>query len=140
MTPDPSTPAATTGTPALHVLVVEDNHVNQQLMIALLNRRQHRAVIAQNGKEALDILERQSFDIILMDVQMPIMDGLEATRQIREREKQSGGHVPIIAMTANTSPQDRQMCLQAGMDDHIAKPVEINKLFAVLELIPAERH
>lgn len=140
MTPDPSTPAATTDTPALHVLVVEDNHVNQQLMIALLNRRQHRAVIAQNGKEALDILEHQSFDIILMDVQMPIMDGLEATRQIREREKQSGGHVPIIAMTANTSPQDRQMCLQAGMDDHIAKPVEINKLFAVLELIPAERH
>lgn len=136
MTPDPSTPAATTDTPVLHVLVVEDNHVNQQLMIALLNRRQHRAVIAQNGKEALDILEHQSFDIILMDVQMPVMDGLEATRQIREREKQSGGHVPIIAMTANTSPQDRQMCLQAGMDDHIAKPVEINKLFTALQRIP----
>lgn len=133
MTPSPDSFNATTDdAPTLRVLVVEDNLVNQQLMIALLSRRQHQVVVAQNGKEALDILEHQSFDIILMDVQMPVMDGLEAARQIRERERQTGGHVPIIAMTANTLPQDQQMCLQAGMDDHIAKPVEINKLFIAL--------
>lgn len=137
MTPNPNPPDVATDAPALHVLVVEDNHVNQQLMIALLNRRRHQAEIAQNGQEALDILEHRTFDIILMDVQMPVMDGLEATCRIREIEKQTGGHVPIIAMTANTSPQDRQMCLQAGMDDHIAKPVEISKLFAALQRISA---
>lgn len=92
-------------------------------------------VVAQNGKEALDITDRQAFDIILMDVQMPVMDGLEATRQIRAREQRAGGHVPIVALTANTSPQDQQMCLQAGMDDYIAKPVDINKLFATLQRV-----
>lgn len=137
MTSNP--PSTTPDASTLRVLVVEDNHVNQALMIALLNRRRHQVVVAQNGKEALDTLERQVFDVILMDVQMPVMDGLEATRQIREREKQTGCHVPIIAMTANTSSQDQQMCLQAGMDGYIAKPIEINKLFAALQRIHTER-
>jgi len=127
-----------TDVPTLHILLVEDNQVNQELMIALLKRRRHRVVVAQNGKEALDILERHEFDAILMDIQMPVMDGLEATRQIREKEKQSGGHVPIIAITANTLPQDQELCVQAGMDDYVAKPVEINKLFTALQRIPAK--
>ncbi|MDD5240835.1 MAG: response regulator [Sulfuricella sp.] len=127
-----------TDTPTLHVLLVEDNFVNQQLMIALLKRRQHHVVVAENGQVALDILEHQAFDLILMDMQMPVMDGLEATRRIRQQEKQSGGHIPIIAMTANTLPQDQQMCIQAGMDDYVSKPIEISKLFAALQRIPAK--
>lgn len=138
MAPNPNSPLAMTDAPTLHVLLVEDNFVNQQLMIALLKRKQHQIVVAQNGKEALDILERQAFDVVLMDVQMPVMDGLEAARQIRQREKQTGGHIPIIAMTANTMPQDQQMCIQAGMDDYVSKPIEISKLFAALERIPAK--
>ncbi|HUW50299.1 MAG TPA: response regulator [Sulfuricella sp.] len=138
MTPNSNSPIAMTDVPTLHILLVEDNQVNQELMIALLKRRRHRVVVAQNGKEALDILERHEFDAILMDIQMPVMDGLEATRQIREKEKQSGGHVPIIAITANTLPQDQELCVQAGMDDYVAKPVEINKLFTALQRIPAK--
>lgn len=138
MTPNPNPSSAPADAPALHVLVVEDNLVNQELMIALLSRRRHQVMVAQNGLEALDILERQTFDVILMDVQMPIMDGLEAARRIREKEKQGGGHVPIIAMTANTLPQDQKICFQAGMDDYIPKPIDIGKLVAILQRIPAK--
>lgn len=138
MAPNSNVPIAMADPPTLNILLVEDNHINQELMTALLKRRRHRVTVAQNGKEALDILESHAFDAILMDIQMPVMDGLEATRQIRAREEQNGGHVPIIAMTANTTPRDQELCVEAGMDDYVAKPVEINKLFTALQRIPAK--
>jgi PAS domain S-box-containing protein len=114
------------------LLLAEDNAVNQKLAMRLLEKRGHQVVAANNGKEALEALERESFDAVLMDVQMPEMDGFEATAAIRSREAERGIHVPVIAMTAHAMKGDRERCLQAGMDGYVAKPLRIEELLAVL--------
>ena len=114
--------------PPVKILLVEDSLVNQKLAIGLLERRGHTVIIANHGREALAALETESFDLILMDVQMPEMDGYEATAAIRANEAKVGGHVPIIAMTARAMKGDRQHCLEVGMDDYISKPVRARQL------------
>jgi PAS domain S-box-containing protein len=117
----------------LRLLLTEDNLVNQKLAIRLLEKRGHSVVVAGTGREALEALAGESFDVVLMDVQMPEMDGFEATSVIREREKATGGHVPIIAMTAHAMKGDRERCLQVGMDGYISKPLHANELFEAVE-------
>jgi signal transduction histidine kinase/DNA-binding response OmpR family regulator len=117
----------------LHILLAEDNAVNQRLATSLLERRGHRVTLAMNGREALAALERTSFDIILMDVQMPEMGGFEATGAIRARERERGGHVPIIAMTAHAMKGDRERCIDAGMDEYITKPLDSRLLCMLVE-------
>jgi CheY-like chemotaxis protein len=152
---------------ALHILLAEDNAVNQKLVARLLEKRGHTVVIAGNGREALEALAKERFDLVLMDVQMPEMDGLEATTEIRRREKQfevtsdewravqtqgdgtssersplvtchsslPSGHIPIIAMTAHAMRGDRERCLQAGMDGYVAKPINAQQLFELIEAL-----
>ncbi len=117
----------------LEILLAEDNPVNQKLAVRLLQKRGHRVVTAADGKQAVAAFSRQPFDAVLMDVQMPEMDGLEATLEIRAREVQSGKRIPIIALTAHTQAADRERCLQAGMDDYLPKPIDPAKLFAAIE-------
>ena len=117
----------------LVVLVVEDNAVNQKLAVALLEKRGFTVTTAGNGKLALAALEKDRFDFVLMDVQMPEMDGIEATAAIREREKSAGGHIPIIAMTAHTLKGDQERCLGAGMDAYVTKPIRTSELFETIE-------
>jgi CheY-like chemotaxis protein len=119
----------------LHVLVAEDSPVNQKLAAALVQKLGHEVVLANNGQEALSAWESQPFDLILMDIQMPEMDGLEATRKIRQKEQQRGTHVPIIAVTAHVLPEDREKCLQAGMDEYLGKPVNAKALAKVMEAV-----
>ena len=107
----------------LNVLVAEDNPVNQRLAVRLLEKRGHRVEVVVNGREALQALDKQRFDLVLMDVQMPQMDGVEATAAIREREKGSGLHTPIVALTANAMKGDREKYLASGMDGYLAKPI-----------------
>ena len=114
------------------VLLAEDNIVNQRLAVKLLEKRGHTVVVAQNGQEAVDAVEREEFDIVLMDVQMPVMGGFEATTKIREKEKDKGGRVKIFALTANAMSGDRERCLEAGMDGYLAKPLKVDELYAVL--------
>jgi CheY-like chemotaxis protein len=122
----------------LRVLLAEDNAVNQRLAVRLLEKRGHRVALVGNGREALAALDREPFDAVLMDVQMPEMDGFEATAAIRQREKATGGHLTVIAMTAHAMKGDRERCLEAGMDGYVAKPLRSEELFAVLEgLVPA---
>jgi two-component system, sensor histidine kinase and response regulator len=117
----------------LRVLLAEDNNVNQRLAVRLLEKRGHRVVVAGNGREALDALAKGKFDLVLMDVQMPEMDGLEATASIREKEKSSGLHQPIIALTAHAMKGDREKCLEAGMDGYLTKPIRPSELDEILE-------
>ena len=107
----------------LHILLAEDNIANQRVACGILKKAGHSVVIAETGKCAVRLLDEQSFDVILMDVQMPEMDGFEATAAIRERERRTGTHTPIIAMTAHAMSGDRERCLEAGMDDYITKPI-----------------
>jgi CheY-like chemotaxis protein/HPt (histidine-containing phosphotransfer) domain-containing protein len=128
------TAAVTTATgPRLRVLLAEDSPVNQTLALGVLKRFGHEVTLAENGRQALEALERSSFDVVLMDVQMPEMDGLEATAAIRAREKQTGRHTPIVAMTAHAMKGDRECCLAAGMDGYVAKPVRSHELATALE-------
>jgi CheY-like chemotaxis protein len=117
---------------AFQVLLVEDNLVNQILCRTILKKIGHTVVLANNGQEALDLFNQQHWDVILMDMQMPVMDGLDATRAIRALEK-AGQHTPIVAMTANAMESDRQLCLDAGMDDYLSKPFKFGELRAILE-------
>jgi signal transduction histidine kinase/CheY-like chemotaxis protein len=117
----------------LRILLVEDNRVNQAVAIRLLEKRGHEVVVAGNGRAALDALEKQTFDLVLMDVQMPEMDGLQATAAIREGELKSGKHMPIIAMTAHAMAGDKERCLDAGMDGYVSKPLRIEDLFSTIE-------
>jgi two-component system, sensor histidine kinase and response regulator len=122
----------------LRILLAEDSAVNQKLAIALLHPRGHEVMVANNGREALARLADHDFDLVLMDVQMPEMDGLTATRQIRQREAGSGRHVPIIAMTAHAMKGDRERCLAAGMDGYVSKPIRASELHAAIaELLPS---
>ncbi|HKG26652.1 MAG TPA: response regulator, partial [Thermomicrobiales bacterium] len=115
----------------MRILLAEDNTVNQKLALRLLERMGYRADVAGNGLEAIEALERQRYDVILMDVQMPEMDGLEATRQIRRRW--TGPARPrVVAMTANAMQGDREACLEAGMDDYVSKPINANELVRAL--------
>jgi two-component system, sensor histidine kinase and response regulator len=124
---------------SLRVLLAEDNPVNRKLAIALLEKRGHRVVPVENGRLALLALERDRFDLVLMDLQMPEIGGLEATQLIRERERATGGHVPIVALTAHALKEDRERALAAGMDDYVSKPIRREQLFEVIErLVPGE--
>jgi two-component system sensor histidine kinase/response regulator len=114
--------------PPLNVLLVEDSLVNQKLALGVLEQFGHHAVVVSNGREALAATAARKFDVVLMDVQMPEMDGLEATEAIRDRERSTGGHVPIIAMTAHALTGDRERCLAAGMDDYLPKPIRPRQL------------
>jgi two-component system sensor histidine kinase/response regulator len=120
---------------SLSFLVAEDNAVNQRLIVRLLEKRGHSVVLAQNGREALEALEKQIFDVVLMDGQMPEMDGFEATTLIREREKASGGHLPIIALTAHAMQGDKERCLASGMDAYVSKPLKLEELFTAIESV-----
>ncbi|MCU0595309.1 MAG: response regulator, partial [Desulfobacterota bacterium] len=115
----------------LKVLLAEDNPINQTLAVRMLEKRGYRVQVAPNGKEALEIFDREEIDLILMDIQMPEMDGFEATRLIRERER--GKEVPIVAMTAHALTGDRERCLAAGMDDYVAKPIKAETLFGAID-------
>ncbi len=124
----------------LRILVAEDNDINQTMITNLLEKWGHQIMVATNGLEALEALQRQSFDIVLMDVQMPEMDGLKATACIREQEKTSGAHLPILAITAHALKGDRERCLAAGMDGYVSKPIKTAELLAALEdLVPVGR-
>jgi two-component system sensor histidine kinase/response regulator len=116
----------------LQILAAEDNRVNQRLLLRLLQKEGHTVTLAEDGEAAIAISEEQDFDVILMDVQMPAMDGLEATRYIRNRERESGRHVPIIALTAHAMKGDRERCLDAGMDAYVAKPVQKQELLHII--------
>jgi PAS domain S-box-containing protein len=115
------------------ILLVEDNLVNQLLARKLLEKRGYGVTLAENGQAALDVLDREEFDAVLMDVQMPVMGGFKATAHIRRREQTTGHHLPIIAMTANALDGDREKCLTAGMDDYVSKPIRPQILYACLE-------
>jgi two-component system, sensor histidine kinase and response regulator len=115
------------------VLLAEDNLVNQRVATGLLQNRGHHVTVVGTGREAVAAVEREVFDIVLMDVQMPEMGGLEAAMAIRERERHVGGHVRIVAMTAHAMVGDRERCLAAGMDGYLAKPVDRERLISVVE-------
>lgn len=122
-----------TGFMSRHILLVEDNIINQTLVANLLRRSGHVVTVANDGLESLNLSAAEKFDIVIMDVQMPVMDGLEATRQIRKREQETGGHLPIVALTANLQGDDIKDCHVAGMDDHLGKPVDIDVLLEVIQ-------
>jgi signal transduction histidine kinase/CheY-like chemotaxis protein/ligand-binding sensor domain-containing protein len=123
------------GQPRVRILLAEDNAVNQTLAVRLLEKRDYDVVVANNGRQAMDLLDKEAFDLILMDVQMPEMDGLEATAAIRKKESASGQHMPIIAMTAHAMAGDREHCLRSGMDGYVAKPIRARDLFAEISLL-----
>jgi signal transduction histidine kinase/DNA-binding response OmpR family regulator len=138
-----STPSRTTAAPIevvdvpRRILLAEDNTINQQLAVTLLRRRGHHVTVAGTGREALDHLRTQEFDLVLMDVQMPEMGGFEATAAIRAGESTPGRRLPIFAMTAHAMKGDRERCLEAGMDDYISKPLDRAALLALVESVPA---
>jgi CheY-like chemotaxis protein len=148
--PDPAGRASSSGQPIskvenpLRLLLAEDNAVNQKLAVRLLEKRGHAVTVVNNGKEALNALyappdpaadpTRRRYDVVLLDVQMPEMDGLEATATIRMREQSTGDHVPIVAMTAHAMKGDRERCLAAGMDGYVSKPLQPQELFDAVEV------
>jgi CheY-like chemotaxis protein len=128
------TPSTSENVRARRVLLAEDNIVNQRVAVGLLKRRGHHVTVVENGQEAVDAVEREQFDIVLMDLQMPVMGGLEATKAIREREREmSRDRLRIVAMTAHAMQGDRERCLAAGMDGYLSKPTESRTLFAEVE-------
>lgn len=131
-------PAATECAP-LCILVAEDNAVSQRLVTALLQGWGHEVTLAGNGCAVLDLVEQQLFDLVLMDIQMPEMDGLHATAEIRRREGRTGKHIPIVAMTAHAMAGDRERCLDSGMDGYIAKPIHPGELMALITGMTAQR-
>ncbi len=119
----------------LSILLAEDSVVNQKLAIGLLEKQGHQVTVANHGQEAIDATAREDYDLVLMDVQMPDIDGFKATEVIRLREQQTGGHVPIIAMTAHAMKGDRERCLEAGMDEYISKPIRVPTLLEKLAVV-----
>jgi len=137
----PLNPIFTANRPALRILVAEDNDTNQTLVLRLLEKAGHQVMIVENGEMAVAALELEAFDVVLMDVQMPVMGGLEATAAIRQREIQRGTHVPIIALTAHAMKEDRARCLEAGMDEYLSKPIHAQQLLETIEeLVLVHRH
>jgi signal transduction histidine kinase/CheY-like chemotaxis protein/ligand-binding sensor domain-containing protein len=124
---------------SLAILVAEDNAINQRVIVSMLEKRGHSVALATTGREALELLEKRHFDIVLMDVQMPEMDGLEATRAIRDREKIMGGHQVIIATTAHAIKGDAERCLEAGMDAYASKPIHAAELLAAIHALAPAR-
>ena len=129
---------ATIGPPR-RILLAEDGLVNQRVAVELLTLRGHSVEVAANGIEVLEALERDSFDLILMDLQMPEMDGFEATAAIRAKEVDTGAHIPIVAMTAHAMKGDRERCLEAGMDEYIPKPIRARRVYEMVDMITADR-
>ena len=123
----------------LQILLAEDSLVNQKLAVALLETHGHTVTVVGNGRAAVSAVESQPFDVVLMDVQMPEMDGLAATAAIRAESRVRGGHVPIVGMTAHALKGDRETCLEAGMDEYVAKPIRAHQLFAAIEAVIADR-
>ena len=117
----------------LRILLAEDNAVNRKVVVSMLEKRGHDVTVAQDGNKAVAALKAEGFDLVLMDIQMPEMDGFEATAAIRDAERSNGTHTTIIAMTASAMQGDRERCLQAGMDGYIAKPVKSEELFRAVE-------
>jgi signal transduction histidine kinase/ActR/RegA family two-component response regulator len=143
--PAATTPRSTSTerrTPAapMKILLAEDNRVNQFLTVRLLEKQGHRVDVVLNGRAALAALEQDHFDLALMDLQMPEMDGFETTAIIRERERLSGTHLPIIALTANAMVGDAEKCLEAGMDGYVSKPVDVRRLFAEISRVRSVLH
>jgi len=130
--PEPVISALADG-PRRRILLAEDNTASQMIVREGLEKKGHTVMVANNGLEVLRILEKEDFDLILMDMEMPQMDGLEATRTIRRREAKTGQHIPILAMTAYAMEEDKQRCLEAGMDDYVSKPVTYKKLYRIIE-------
>jgi CheY-like chemotaxis protein/HPt (histidine-containing phosphotransfer) domain-containing protein len=126
-------PARAPGRQPPRILLAEDNRMNRRVVEALAKRRGWRLAMVETGREALAILGHERFDLVLMDVQMPDMDGLEATRKIRGREGASGGHLAILGLTAHARAEDRAKCLAAGMDDYLAKPLDPKAFYEVVE-------
>ncbi|CAG8661177.1 6720_t:CDS:2, partial [Paraglomus occultum] len=120
----------------LDILLAEDNIVNQKLALKILEKFGHRVEIVSNGKLAVEAFKSKRYDLILMDVQMPIMGGFEATQNIREWEKEHGGRIPIIALTAHAMIGDRDKCLSFGMDEYVTKPLRMNDLIATINKFP----
>ncbi len=118
---------------SIHILLVEDHPVNQKVGMKMLQNNGYIVTLAQNGFEAVDYVKNRDFDLVLMDIQMPIMDGVEATSLIRDRERTTGKHVPIVAVTANAMKGDRELYLSSGMDYYVTKPIRRDELFAVIE-------
>jgi len=139
MVPAPAAPqaAALPTLDSLRVLLVEDHPVNQKLAAAILMNGGHQVEVAADGKEGLARLRAGQFDLVLMDIQMPVLDGLQATMQIRADEKGSARHIPIIAMTANALVGDRERCLAVGMDDYVSKPFRRAELFSAMARVMA---
>jgi len=127
-----SSASSTTERP-LNILLAEDNAVNQKLAARLLEKQGHSVEVTSNGVEALAALTRDKFDLILMDVQMPVMNGYDATHAIRAAEHGTDQHIPIVALTAHAMKGDREICLEAGMDDYLSKPIHLPELVALLE-------
>jgi CheY-like chemotaxis protein len=127
-----SRPTAPTRRAHCRILVAEDNAVNQRLVSRMLEKRGYRVTVVGDGHEALASLARQAFDLVLMDVQMPVMDGFEATARIRAREQMTGQHLPILALTARAMQGDAERCLDAGMDGYLSKPLKAGELDAAI--------
>jgi len=123
------------GRPGLRILLAEDNEVNQEVALSLLKKYGHSILLAQDGREVLSALEKESFDLILMDLQMPVMGGFEATAAIRRKEANTGAHIPIVAMTAHAMKGDRENCLAAGMDGYIPKPINVKNLLEAIDAV-----
>lgn len=129
----------TTSLRKLHILLAEDNRVNQRLAARMIEKSGHSISLAGNGREAVELFSREPFDLVLMDVQMPEVDGLEATASIRKLERERGSHTPIIAMTAYAMRGDRETCLNAGMDGYLSKPIQIDQLSGLLDTLSNEQ-
>lgn len=120
----------------MHISLAEVNRINQAVVRGVLGKRGHRIEIANDGHEALEKIKRETFDLVLMDVQMPVLDGPKATALIRQMEKATGGHIPVIAMTAHPLKGDRERRLAAGMDGYVSKPIKIEELVRKIENVP----
>jgi CheY-like chemotaxis protein len=119
----------------LRILLAEDHVVNRKLAMRLLEKQGHMVEVASNGLEAVSALERADFDLVLMDIQMPEMDGISATVAVREKERETGNHLPIIAVTAHAMKGDKERCFEAGMDGYITKPIRVPELLAAIEQV-----
>jgi two-component system sensor histidine kinase/response regulator len=115
------------------ILVAEDNYINQKLIKKLLHKKGYNTLVVEDGKKVIDVLQNQQYDVILMDIQMPIMDGYQATAYIREKERLTGEHIPIIGITAFAMESDRQKCFAIGMDDYLSKPFHKDDFYDVIE-------